>query len=98
MYEVCLGHNLPENGKEWQDMRSGVLLPMPNTAFDLQMIIREMMTPAKESRPSASELLKRRQLLSDEQRQLIVERNKANAANMALDVQMVSFHFCTFLS
>ncbi len=62
---------------------------MPNTAFELQMIIRIMMAPDKKSRPSAAELLTRRQLLSDEQRQLIVERNKAEAANMALDAQMV---------
>jgi len=49
------------------------------------------MAPDKNSRPSAAELLTRRQLLSDEQRQLIVERNKAEAANMALDAQMKRF-------
>lgn len=64
---------------------------MPNTPFDMQMIIREMMHPDRHSRPSAEDLLKKRQLLSDEQRQLIVERNKANAANTALDAQMVRF-------
>lgn len=63
---------------------------MPNTNFELQMIIREMMAPEYRDRPSAEKLLKRRQLLSDEQRELIVERNKATAANMALNVQMVS--------
>ena len=62
---------------------------MTNTPFELQMIVRAMLAPEKESRPSASDLLKKRQLMSDEQRQLIVERNKANAANMALN-QMVS--------
>ncbi|KAL7534487.1 hypothetical protein ACHAXR_007542, partial [Thalassiosira sp. AJA248-18] len=90
MYEICLGRPqpLPENGPEWQNMRQGKLLSMPNTSFDMQMIIREMMAPDRHGRPSAEELLKKRQLLSDEQRQLIVERNKANAANMALDAQM----------
>ena len=63
---------------------------MPHTPFDLQMIVREMMAPERQDRPSAEELLKKRQLLSDEQRQLICERNKAEAANKALDVQMVS--------
>ena len=86
MYEICLCRSLPANGQEWQDIRHGMLLPMPNTAFDLQMIIREMMAPEKESRPSAMKLLKKRQLLSDEQRQLIVERNKATAANRACTV------------
>ena len=98
MYEICLGSSLPENGQEWQDIRHGMLLPMPNTAFDLQMIIREMMAPEKESRPSAMKLLKKRQLLSDEQRQLIVERNKATAANRALDAQMVSRLCCSVLA
>lgn len=91
LYEICLGRaqSLPENGSEWQDMRQGILLPMTNTNFELQLIIREMMAPDWRSRPSAEKLLKRRQLLSDEQRELIVERNKATAANLALDVQMV---------
>ncbi|KAL9190498.1 hypothetical protein ACHAXT_000204 [Thalassiosira profunda] len=93
MYEICLGREapLPENGPEWQDMRRGNLLRMPHTPFDLQMIVREMMAPERQDRPSAEELLKKRQLLSDEQRQLITERNKAKAANKALDVQMQRF-------
>jgi len=93
MYEICLARpqNLPENGQEWQDIRQGNLLRMPNTPFDMSMIIREMMAPEWRNRPSAEELLKKRQLLSDEQRQLIVERNKANAANTALDAQMQRF-------
>ena len=51
MYEISLGLNpqqpktLPENGQEWQDIRHGILLPMPSTAFDMQMIIRQMMSP-----------------------------------------------------
>ncbi|KAL7504382.1 hypothetical protein ACHAXN_002045 [Cyclotella atomus] len=85
MYEICLGRPLPENGQEWQDIRHGILQPMNNTAFELQMIVRAMLAPEKESRPSAADLLKKRQLMSQEQQQLIVERNKANAANMALN-------------
>ncbi|KAL3796377.1 hypothetical protein ACHAW5_001253 [Stephanodiscus triporus] len=93
MYEICLGQseNLPENGLEWQDIRHGKLLPMPNTAIELQMIVREMMAPEWITRPSAEKLLNRRQLLSDEQQQLIVERNKVNVANMALDAQKERF-------
>jgi len=97
MYEICLlGHGgppkpLPENGQEWQDMRDGKLRTMPNTPFDMQMIVREMMAPDPNGRPSAEELLKRRQLLSEGERQLIVERNKATAANRALDIQMQRF-------
>lgn len=88
LYEICLGRGLPQDGQEWQDIRQGVLLPMRNSSFDFQMIVQTMMSPKKEDRPTASELLKKRQLLSEEQRQLIVERNKAEAANMALNAQM----------
>lgn len=93
MYEICLGRPLPENGQEWQDIRHGILQPMPNTPFELQMIVRNMLAPEKESRPSAADLLKKRQLMSSEQQQLILERNKANAANMALN-QMVCCFAC----
>lgn len=94
MYEICLGRSekLPENGQEWQDIRNGILQTMPNTAIELQMIVREMMAPEWITRPSADALLKRRQLLSDEQQQLIVERNKTNVANMALDAQKERFN------
>ena len=89
MYEICSGRPLPENGQEWQDMRDGNLRPMDGTEFDLQMTVRSMMAPDHASRPSAEELLRKRQLMSEDQRQLIVERNKANEANRALNVQMV---------
>lgn len=94
LYEICLGRgplSLPSHGPEWQAMRHGTLLPMPHTALDLQAILREMMAPDRRNRPSAEELLKKRQLLSEEQRQLIVERNKVTVANMALDAQMQRF-------
>lgn len=88
LYEICLGRGLPANGQEWQDIRQGIYSPFRNTPFELQMIVLEMMSSEKEDRPTASDLLKRRQLLSEEQRQLIVERNKAEAANMALNAQL----------
>jgi len=94
MYEICLGRGpqtLFENGPEWHDIRDGNLRPMPRTTFDLQLILREMMAPEYKKRPSAEDLLKRAPLLSDGQRQLIVERNKVKAANRALGVQRERF-------
>merc|ERR1719253_1533950 len=94
LYEICLGRgplSLPSSGPEWQAIRHGTLLPMPHTPPDLQAILRDMMAPDRCHRPSAEELLKKRQLLSEEQRQLIVERNKVTAANMALDAHMQRF-------
>lgn len=87
MYEICLGRTLPSDGEEWQNIRAGILFPMPDTPRDLQLLIKEMLHPNPDARPSAKNLLKRRPLLSDEQKQLIAEKNKVLEANMALQVQ-----------
>ena len=85
MYEICLGlspttpKTLPQDGQEWQDIRHGKLLQMPSTSFDMAMIIRQMMLPEWRNRPSAEELLKKPQLLSDEERKIrgLEKKNKA---------------------
>lgn len=51
---------------------------------DLMTIMEQMLHPNASQRPAASELLQRRQLLSDEQKALLVERTKVQQANMAL--------------
>jgi hypothetical protein len=45
------------------------------------------MNPSYVSRPAAGDLLKRPQLLSDEQMELLIERNKVIQANLALAEQ-----------
>ena len=87
LYEVCLGRSLPENGDEWQDIRHGKLQMLPDTPLPLQAIISEMMHPDSKRRPDASSLLKKRELLSAEQKQLLLEQNKVREANLALAVQ-----------
>lgn len=88
LYEVCLGgRRLPHSGPEWQALRSATIPVLSNTPKDMQMIIELMMNPIYNSRPTASELLKRPQLLSDEQKALMVERNKVIQANLALAEQ-----------
>ena len=87
MYEVCLGRSLPENGDEWQDIRHGKLQMLPDTPLPLQAIITDMLHPDPRKRPDATTLLKRRELLSAEQKQLLVEQNKVREANLALAVQ-----------
>lgn len=71
MYEVCSGRPLPSCGQEWQDLRNGKLAcPLRrHHNFDggsntttmpcLAAIIREMMHPDPEKRPSATQLLSR---------------------------------------
>ncbi|KAL7551766.1 hypothetical protein ACHAWF_014958 [Thalassiosira exigua] len=95
VYEICLDRPhpfaLPENGPEWHALRDGHLLPTPRTSSDLRGILEEMMHPDRTRRPSARDLLGRRKLMSDEERMLIAERNRAEAANVALDAQMQRF-------
>jgi len=85
MYEICLGRPLPGDGQEWQNIRSGVFDPLKDTPFEMKTIIEQMMNADPASRPSASDLLKRRQLLSKEQKQLMEERSKVMKAKFELE-------------
>lgn len=89
MYEVSLGGSkpLPSNGPEWQSLRYAHVAPLPETPDELHSIIQTMMNPVYRERPSATELLTRPQLLSDEQKLLMEERNKVYQANLALVAQ-----------
>lgn len=87
MYEICLGRPLPTHGEEWQSIRSGVFSQLTDTPYDMEYIIREMMDPDPNSRPKASELLKRRQLLSEEQKLLMREKSKVMEAKLELAQQ-----------
>jgi wee1-like protein kinase len=88
LYEICLGRPLPTNGPEWQAIRAGVLQPFTNTPSEMEAIVRQMMQPTVPERPSASDLLRRPQLLSKEQRLLIQERNKIFQAKAELAKQV----------
>ena len=89
LYELCLGglRPLPSNGAEWQSLRDASFPLLATTPDDMQHLIRLMMNPTFHSRPTAAELLKRPQLLSDEQKALLAERNKVVQANLALAEQ-----------
>ena len=91
MYELCLGRPLPMNGDEWQDLRAGRLAALPETSRELVNLIQQMMNPVAELRPSASDLLKHPQLLSDEQKALIEERTKVATAKLQLAAQEAKF-------
>ena len=91
-YEICLGSDksLPSSGPLWQALRAANI-PFEDastaTPSDMQLIIRQMMNPTIATRPTAAELLKRPQLLSDEQKALLAEKNKVIQANKALVAQ-----------
>ena len=91
MYEICLGSNknLPPNGPEWQCLRSGRILPPPNTTDELFQIIKTMMDPTYRERPCASDLLKLPELLSEEQKMMFREREKLMQASQALAARSI---------
>lgn len=61
---MCSGQRLPTCGEEWHDIRNGNLRSLlPGTMSCLYVIIREMMHPDPERRPSATDLLSREALL-----------------------------------
>jgi wee1-like protein kinase len=86
LYEICLGavRPLPANGPEWQSLRAAQFRPLANTPDSMQEIIKVMMHPNVTRRPTASELLKRPHLLSEEQKALLEEQKKVAEANLAL--------------
>eukprot|EP00978_Attheya_sp_CCMP212_P017492 scaffold46633_cov47-Attheya_sp.AAC.2 len=89
VYEVCLGRSLATSGTEWQSIRNGNI--SKGSVNDLYDILLLMMHPDPAQRPSATDLLKNRHLLSDEQKELITEKNKVREANMALAVHEERF-------
>ncbi|KAL7435433.1 hypothetical protein ACHAXH_005443, partial [Discostella pseudostelligera] len=59
MYEVCSRQPLPSCGQDWQDLRNGKLPLLPGTMPSLNAMIKEMMHPDPDKRPSATYLLSR---------------------------------------
>ncbi|KAG6597993.1 WEE protein kinase [Phytophthora cinnamomi] len=58
MLEIATGVALPEAGKEWHDLREGVLPSFsPEYSEDLSALIRQMMDPDPARRPSAAAIL-----------------------------------------
>jgi len=65
LYELCLGKPLPTCGDEWQDLRNGKLDKGIN-GVEFGDIIKEMMHPDADKRPSATDLLSRDALRSSD--------------------------------
>jgi len=65
LYEVCLGKSLPTCGDEWQDLRNGKL-DKEIDGVEFGNIIKEMMHPDADKRPSATDLLSRDVLRSSD--------------------------------
>mmetsp|Transcript_38220 Transcript_38220/g.43633 ORF Transcript_38220/g.43633 Transcript_38220/m.43633 type:complete len:97 (+) Transcript_38220:1-291(+) len=64
-----------------------VLKPFQDTPLEMEMVVKEMMNPEPLKRPTPSELLKKKELLSEEQKQLLIEKRKVVEVNMVLALQ-----------
>ncbi|KAL3913730.1 MAG: hypothetical protein SGILL_006372 [Bacillariaceae sp.] len=89
IYELCLGgsKSLPSNGPEWQLLRSGAVPALADTPDELRNIVSTMMQREYKNRLGATDLLKKQQLLSDEQKMLLREQAKVAEAKLALAAQ-----------
>lgn len=93
IYETLIFKSTPLQscGEQWRDIRHGKLMPIPDISLEFQKIISDMLQSEPKRRPSAKNLLGRNLLLSDDKKQLILERNKARAATQALQFQQQKF-------
>eukprot|EP00967_Tisochrysis_lutea_P112240 scaffold177066_cov32-Tisochrysis_lutea.AAC.3 len=57
VYELRSGEELPGSGDRWIELRSGSVGPPADCGSELAEVIRGMMNPAREARPSAEEIL-----------------------------------------
>ncbi|CAB3233594.1 unnamed protein product [Arctia plantaginis] len=56
IFEAAGGGPLPKNGQEWQDIREGKLPDLPNLSRELNQLIKKMVDPEPQVRPSAARL------------------------------------------
>eukprot|EP00803_Ostreobium_quekettii_P000534 evm.model.scf_2190.2 EVM.evm.TU.scf_2190.2 scf_2190:5511-13142(-) len=58
LYELASGRRLVKGGKLYEDLRSGKLKLFPNLSIKFQEILKQLLAPNPEDRPSASSILK----------------------------------------
>lgn len=66
LYETCLVpclNTLPSEGEKWQDLRTGKTLALPDRPDTINDMILKCMTPEPMNRPSAQELLGKKEII-----------------------------------
>ncbi|XP_035212229.1 wee1-like protein kinase isoform X2 [Stegodyphus dumicola] len=63
IYEVCGGGPLPKNGEEWHAIREGKLCYLSYYSKDLNELIKQMIHPDPEMRPSSAALVQNETLV-----------------------------------
>ena len=97
VFEITLGSKLPPNGQDWHELRGGNVFSTvigsksEHISATMKEILDHMLHPNPGKRPSAASLLERQQLLSDEKRELLIEKERVRIANEALGAQRLQF-------
>ncbi|XP_016845165.1 wee1-like protein kinase 1-A isoform X1 [Nasonia vitripennis] len=93
MYEAGGGGPLPKNGPEWHDIRNGNLAELPQYSRDFNELLKLMIHPNPEMRPSAVSLIQHRVLSPNGnktkaqlRRELNAERLKSNAERIKNEI------------
>lgn len=56
LYEAAGGGPLPKNGPEWHKLRSGQFPDLPNLSKEFNQLLKQMMHPNPEDRPSSTNI------------------------------------------
>ena len=81
----------------WHELRKGnvfstsICSKSQQVSADLDETINLMLHPNPDKRPSATSLLERQQLLSEERRELLIEKERVRKANEALGEQRLQY-------
>ena len=93
LYEVSSAKLLPLNGEEWQDIRNGTLAKIPGYSQEFQDLLRLMMHPKPEKRPTAREVIdllnfQNENVISPKSEKVFKELEEAKLKNAFLEQQL----------
>ncbi|GBN83168.1 Wee1-like protein kinase [Araneus ventricosus] len=95
IYEVCDGGPLPKNGDEWHSIREGHLPYLPYYSKELNALLKQMIHPDPEQRPTSSALVHNHTLVpygqktkEQLQKELTAEQQKNHL--LAMQLQMAT--------
>lgn len=97
MYEAAGGGPLPKNGDEWHAIRRGELRPLAQCGRDLNELLRAMVHPEPEQRPTIQQVIQHRVLCpfgNKTKAQLRRELNAERLKNELLSKQLVEAARC----
>ncbi|XP_014228528.1 wee1-like protein kinase 1-A [Trichogramma pretiosum] len=86
MYEAAGGGPLPKNGQEWHDIREGKLQELPQYSREFNELLKLMIHPNPEMRPSAVSLMQHRVLSPNGNKTKAQLRRELNAERLKNEI------------